>query len=316
MSGDADSSKAAGPNARILLVTGLSGAGKTSVLKGLEDMGYEAIDNLPLSLLGNLVLPSQRPFSALQIERPLAVGIDIRTRDFDAAALQQRLAQLAAENEVETRLLYLDCSDAALERRYAETRHRHPLGKGLPLKESIAAERRALSDLRDRADLVLDTSEMTLGGLKRALQRHFALQRAVELGLFVTSFSYRRGIPRESDLVFDVRFLPEAPSDLPGETGQDAAIAEFIARNGGFVEFFDRLTGFLKPLLPRYAAEGKSYLTLSVGDDNGRRRAVAVAERLAAWLEDEGWRVHLQHRDLGGAAWPNRALDGEGMKAE
>ncbi len=284
------------PRLQVLLVTGMSGAGKTSVLKGLEDMGFEAVDNLPLSLLASLVLPGQPRFAALPIARPLAIGIDIRTRDFDVAAFLDRIEQLRGQKGLAVKLLFLDCSDLALERRYSDTRRRHPLARGRSLADGIEAERLTLAGLAAKADIVIDTSAMTLGVLKRELQRHFAVERGSEMTLFVTSFSYRRGVPRESDLVLDVGFVP-VPRLGPGVSPLDPALAEAIAKEADFTRFFERLTAFLEPLLPRYAAEGKSYLTVALGDADGRLGAPVVAERLAAWLERVGWRVHLQHRD-------------------
>jgi UPF0042 nucleotide-binding protein len=279
---------------RVLLVTGMSGAGKTSALKCLEDMGYEAVDNIPLSLLGNLVLPRNPSKATMRFQRPIAIGVDIRTRDFGVSALVAMLAGLKDLNLLETKLLFLDCSDAALMRRYAETRHRHPLAAGGSIADGIAAERKVLAELRESADLVVDTTDLILGGLKQVLQRHFAPETQSELALFVTSFSYRRGLPRESDLVFDVRFLPDPADSKVG----GADFTELVARDAGFMEFFARLTGFLSPLLPSYAAEGKSYLTISIGDGDGGPRAAFVADRLADWLRGQGWRSQLQHRDL------------------
>lgn len=299
---------AADPKLQVLLVTGMSGAGKTSVLKGLEDMGFEAIDNLPLSLLASLVLPHQPRFAAREIVRPLAIGVDIRTRDFDVVPFLDSLAELRGQENLDVKLLFLDCSDVALERRYGDTRRRHPLARAAtPTKESLAegirTERSTLGGLMARADIVIDTSAMTLGALKRELLRHFALELRTEMALFVTSFSYRRGVPRESDLVLDVSFLPAGRSDghLAG-TPPDAP--EAVAGGTEFAPFFKRLTEFLEPLLPRYAAEGKSYLTVALGDTDGRVGAPAAAERLAARLEGIGWRVHVQHRDRDPASTP------------
>jgi UPF0042 nucleotide-binding protein len=294
---------------KVLIVTGLSGAGKTSALKSLEDMGYETVDNLPLSLLGSLVRPGDPAVATGPFLRPLAVGIDIRTRDFAVPAFMETLAQLRKLSDVEARLLFLDCADDDLIRRYAETRHRHPLAVDRSLAEGIAAERALLAPLRQSADVVADSSAMTLGALKQTLQRHFALDQDLPFVVFVTSFSYRRGLPRESDLVLDLRFL--ATANAPSGNGTDRAVQEFIAADTAFVEFFARLTAFLAPLLPRYAAEGKSYLTIAVGSEDGRRRSVVVAERLATWLGRQGWRTHLQHRDLDGRAADKRVPEGE-----
>lgn len=284
----------------VLLVTGMSGAGKTSALKALEDLGYEAVDNLPLSLLGNLVLPSQRTLDVHEFRQPLAIGVDIRTRDFAAETFTRELDRLRAVDDIAVRVLFLDCDDEELARRYAETRHRHPLAGDRPLRDGIAHERRLLAAMRDCSDIVIDTSRLPLGDLKRLLEGHFGLGGTSALSVFVTSFAFRRGVPREADLVFDVRFLanPHYDPALRPLTGRDAQVADFIAGDTDFDGFFGNLCRLLGPLLPRYAAEGKSYLTIAVGCTGGRHRSVFVAERLAKWLKGQGIGIRLSHRDL------------------
>lgn len=285
---------------RVILVTGMSGAGKTSALKAFEDLSYEAIDNVPLSLLGSLVAPVQQQLSAGTLSHPIAIGVDIRTRDFGVEPFIQVMDHLAADPNTEIKVLFLDCDDDELRRRYAETRHRHPLAADRPVSDGIARERQVVSVLRERADLVLDTTGVGPGDLKRILEGHFRLDTAPGLVVFVTSFAFRQGLPRDADLVFDVRFLvnPHYDPDLRPLSGRDKAVADYIAGDEGFQQFFDGLTGLLLPLLPRYAAEGKSYLTIAVGCTGGRHRSVFVAERLAAWLEGQDQQVHLHHKDL------------------
>jgi UPF0042 nucleotide-binding protein len=265
----------------VVLVTGMSGAGKTTALKVLEDMDFEAIDNVPLSLLGNLVLGRQKPFNAPILSRPIAVGVDIRTRDFGIEEFFTRYDTLVSAGEVEAKLLFLDCDDEELRRRYEETRHRHPLASDRPVADGIAHERRLVLALRDRADLVIDTTGMTTGEFK-------------------TSFSYRRGVPRSSDLVFDVRFLSNPHYDelLRDQTGLEEAVGKYVSRDPGFMEFFDSLTHLIEPLLPRYRAEGKSYLTIAAGCTGGRHRSVFVIEKLALWFENTGQKVQVLHREL------------------
>jgi UPF0042 nucleotide-binding protein len=278
----------------VLLVTGLSGAGKTASLKVLEDLGYEAVDNLPLSLLGNLVKPAAGSSS------PLAVGVDIRTRDFAVEPFLAELDELFEDIAYDVRLLFLDCDDVVLLRRFDETRRRHPLAVDRPVAVGIRRERHLVWPLRDRADLVIDTSNFILGDLKRLLSGHYALDRSPGVSTFVTSFSYRRGLPPEADIVFDVRFLSN-PHYVPGLrplTGKDQAVADYVAADEGFEEFFDSVTSMLKSLLPRYDAEGKSYLTIAIGCTGGQHRSVFTAERLAAWLRREGVRVTVSHREL------------------
>ena len=279
-----------GSRARVVLVTGMSGAGKTTALKALEDMDYEAVDNVPLSLLNSLVAPD--------FQRPMAFGVDIRTRDFGVEPFLGAIDRLRAGDGVDVRVLFLDCDDVVLSRRFEETRRRHPLAGDRPVPDGIDHERSLVAPLLDLADLVVDTSELTPGDLKHILQGH--LGHSTGLTIFVTSFSYRHGLPRQADLVFDVRFLtnPHYQPELRDQDGRDQAVADFISADGGFGQFFDGITGLLEPLLPRYAEEGKSYLTIAVGCTGGRHRSVFVAETLARWLESLGRTVQVRHREL------------------
>lgn len=283
-----------GATRRLLVVTGMSGAGRSTTLKAFEDMGCEAVDNLPLSLLPNLLLP------AAPRHAPLAIGIDVRTRDFAASLVIGALDRLVAEHDLELKIIFLDCDDDRLERRYTETRRRHPLAAERPVADGIKLERERVGPLRDRADLVIDTSQLTPADLKRVLQGHFGFDSASAFGIFVTSFSYRHGLPRDADLVFDVRFLrnPHYVPALRPLTGRDAAVGDFIAADPDFATLFDELCQWLGRLVPRYEREGKTYLTIAVGCTGGRHRSVYVAERLAAWLGRAGHRVTVGHRDL------------------
>jgi UPF0042 nucleotide-binding protein len=276
-----------------LIVTGMSGAGRSTALKMLEDMGYEAVDNLPLSLLPNLIGPRANG-------APLAIGVDVRTRDFAVPSVASALDKLAKDKNLELKLVFLDCDDDHLERRFTETRRRHPLALERPVADGIKLERQRVWPLRDRADLVLDTSNLTPGELRRVLQGNFALASAPGITLFVTSFSYRHGLPRDADLVFDMRFLknPHYDPALQPLTGRDGAVGAFIESDPDFAPRFAELTDWLGHLLPRYESEGKSYLTIAIGCTGGRHRSVYVAERLARWLAGAGRRVALMHRDL------------------
>ena len=278
---------------RLLVVTGLSGAGRSTALKALEDMGYEAVDNLPLSMLPSLIGP--RAANA-----PLAIGVDVRTRDFAVPSLVKALDELTTGRAIELKLLFLDCDDDQLERRFTETRRRHPLALERPVADGIRLERQRVWPLRDRADLVIDTSSLTPGDLKRLLQGHFALGTGAGLTVAVTSFSYRHGLPRDADLVFDMRFLrnPHYVPSLKPLSGRDRAVGMFIEADPDFATRFGEMAVWLDRLLPRYESEGKSYLTIAVGCTGGRHRSVYVAERLAARLAADGRRVALMHRDL------------------
>jgi UPF0042 nucleotide-binding protein len=287
---------------KLIIVTGMSGAGRSTALKAFEDMGYEAVDNLPLSLLPNLVVPTTD-------QPPLALGVDVRTRDFAVPALVLALDRLVGDQGLDLRIVFLDCDDDRLERRYTETRRPHPLAAERPVGDGIRLERERVRPLRDRADLVIDTSLLTPGDLKRVLHGHFHLATEPGLGIFVTSFSFRQGLPRDADLVLDVRFLrnPHYVAGLKPLSGKDRAVGEYIAADPDFPALFDQLCGWLKPLLPRYEREGKSYLTIAIGCTGGRHRSVYVAERLAEWLRKEGRHVSVAHRDLGVTDSPETA---------
>lgn len=297
------SPKPAKERTRIILVTGMSGAGRTSALKALEDLGYEAVDNIPLSLLPGLVAP-QPEFAGERADRPLAVGTNVRTREFSADSFLQHLARIAVSGNVDVNMVFLECDDDELRRRYAETRHRHPLAGDRPVSDGISMERRLLTGLREHADLVIDTTGISPGELKRILQAHYGLETGSSLSIFVTSFSYARGLPRAADLVFDVRFLrnPHYVPALRPQSGREPAVGTYIREDPGYAAFFSGLSDLLQPLLPRYVAEGKSYLTIAVGCTGGRHRSVFVAEELAAWLVAQGEHVHVSHRDMDRAA--------------
>ncbi|MDB5393469.1 MAG: uncharacterized protein JWM91_975 [Rhodospirillales bacterium] len=290
---------------RFVLVTGMSGAGLSTTLKSLEDLGYEVLDNLPLFLFDLLLRESESR------DRPLAIGIDSRTRDFTAETLLRRLTEIRAQSGVAVQLVCVDADDDALMRRFTETRRRHPLALDRPIMDGIHNEREILEPLKAAADIVIDTSDSSIHDLRRIVAGRFSLDRTPDLGVFVTSFSYRKGLPRDADLVFDVRFLrnPHWDPELRPFTGQDPRIASYIEGDPECAPFIERLTGFLAPLLPRYRMEGKSYLTIAVGCTGGKHRSVYVAERLAAWLRGQGVDVGVSHRGL------DRTVDEAGAKA-
>lgn len=297
--GEAERDGPAAP--RVLLVTGMSGAGKTSALKALEDMGYEAVDNLPLGLLPALV--GAEPGYG----RPIAIGIDVRTRDFGDGPFVEQVERLVARTDIDVRLIFFDCDDEVLQRRFSATRRRHPLAPDLPVSDGIQVERRRLDRLRERADPVIDTTDFTEADLRRVVRQLFTPGRGVGMVVSVISFAFGHGLPRQSDLVFDVRFLrnPHYDEELRPLTGEDPRVGAHIEADPHFGPFFDGLVGLVGPLLPRYQAEGKSYLTISVGCTGGRHRSVHVVEKLARWLDGQGYRVALRHRQLGIDKFPS-----------
>lgn len=279
----------------LVLVTGMSGAGRSTALNCLEDLGYEAVDNLPFSLLGPLIRASDLS------RRLLAVGIDVRTRDFGVGPFLEELDALLDREDVSTRLVFMDCDDEILQRRYSQTRRRHPLAKDMPVPDAIRVERQRLARLRDRADPVIDTTDFTETDLRGTIDALFSGMETAGMAITVLSFAYGQGLPRQADLVFDVRFLrnPHYIEDLRPLTGAEAPVGDYIAADPDFAPFLADLTTLLARLLPRYRREGKSYLTIALGCTGGRHRSVFVAERLADWLAGEDYRVRVRHREIG-----------------
>lgn len=278
---------------RVLLVTGLSGAGRSVALKALEDMGYEAIDNVPLALVPSLLA------SGGGSAHRLVIGADVRGRGFTPALFSEMLAVIKAQREHEVKTLFLDADDEVLQRRFTETRRKHPLALDRPVIDGIRHERSLLGSLKDSADFVLDTSDWTNADLRTALREQFGQERKT-LSVFITSFSFKRGIPRDADMLFDVRFLrnPFYDEALKDKSGLEAEVRQYVEADAHFTPFFDSLCGLILPLLPRYLAEGKSYLTLCVGCTGGMHRSVVVAEKLAGFLRQKEYKVGVRHREL------------------
>ncbi|MQP65656.1 RNase adapter RapZ [Niveispirillum sp. SYP-B3756] len=276
----------------VVVATGMSGSGLSTAMKCLEDLGYEAVDNLRLSLLEPLVSQSH--------DRPLVIGIDSRTRDFNAHTLLDQIAALRQRPDLRVRLLFMDAHADALQRRYTETRRPHPMALDRPVLDGIAHERVVMQPLRDAADEVVDTTYFSIHDTRRHLAGLFHLDDGPALKIFVTSFSYRHGVPRESDLVFDVRFLdnPHWDPRLRPLSGLDQPVADYVAHDPDYVDFFQNLTRLLEPLLPRYVREGKHYLTIAIGCTGGKHRSVFIAHTLAEWLKERGYKVGEAHRDL------------------
>ena len=282
----------------MLLITGLSGSGKSTAANALEDIGFYCVDNLPLPLLRTFLAD---PAAQVGGRRRIAVVADVRAPGF-AEATPDLLSEIDRER-FDFVLVFLDSSDDALLRRYSETRRSHPLGEGSrPVIDGIRRERKLLSELRGAADLVFDTSDWSVHDVRRQIQRQFAddAEREASLVVSLVSFGFKHGAPAGSDLLFDVRFLPN-PYFLPAlreQTGRDPAVVEFLEDQPDFGQLLERLEELLLFLLPRFRRENRSYLSIAVGCTGGHHRSVAVCESLRRRLAAAGWQVRLDHRDL------------------
>ena len=277
----------------LVLVTGPSGAGRTTAINAFEDLGYEVIDNLPLSLIPRLI-------DGPPLGRPIALGVDVRNRDFNATALIELIDTLTRDPRVQLSLLYLDCGPDELVRRYNETRRRHPLAVVETPALGITREMDLLAPIRVRADHLIDTSGMSPHDLKAEIADWFDRAGVPGLAVSVQSFSYKRGLPRGLDMVFDCRFLanPHWVPELRALDGRDAAVAAHVQSDPRFEEFTTRLRDLLLFLLPAHKAEGKAHLAIGFGCTGGQHRSVAVAEMMANALAEAGWSVSKRHREL------------------
>lgn len=275
---------------RLVFVTGPAGAGRTSAIKVLEDLGFETIDNLPLGMVGRLL-------DGNPLERPLALGLDTRNRDY---SLQLLLDLLEQHIDYGPELLFLDCSRDVLQRRFSETRRRHPLKSSDGVMDGIDTESAMLAPVRERADILIDTTELSVHGLREALDGLFAPKQGRVLSVTVTSFSYKRGLPTGMDLVYDCRFLrnPYWDPSLRSLTGQDPAVGAYVSEDERFAGFLQKLQDMLQFLLPAYAEEGKAHLGIGLGCTGGQHRSVFMTEKLAQALADQGWQVSIRHREL------------------
>jgi UPF0042 nucleotide-binding protein len=280
-------------SARAVIVTGVSGAGRTTAIKAFEDIGFETINNIPLALL-------ERVFEGPAELPPMAIGVDVRTRDFSADGVLAVLAKIEEMPEMDVDVLFLDCQSDVLVRRFSETRRPHPLAPQDAPLAGIGRENGILAPIRHRADHVVDTSEMTPHDLRAEIGRLFGGPGFDDLMVLVQSFSYKRGLPRGLDMVFDVRFLnnPHWVSELRDKDGRDADVAGYVAGDARFDPFFKQLSDMVHLLLPAFKDEGKSYLTIGIGCTGGQHRSVAVAEKLSNALAEQEWRVSTRHREL------------------
>jgi UPF0042 nucleotide-binding protein len=259
----------------------------------LEDLGYESIDNMPINLVPRL-LEGTVP------ERPLALGIDARNRDFSTTGLISTISDLGARAGVELTVLYLDCRPDILLRRFSETRRRHPLAPAEDPEAGVMRELDLLADIRDRADTLIETSDLNVHELRAEIERLFAPAQEGRLAVSLQSFSYKRGLPRATDLVFDCRFLnnPYWQPELRANDGRDKAVADFIAADPRFQPFFQRVKDLIQFLLPAYGQEGKSHLSIAFGCTGGHHRSVMMVETLAKALAEDGQQVSIRHREL------------------
>ena len=292
---------------RLLLVTGLSGAGKSTVLKVLEDLGWEVVDNLPLSLLEALIAA---PAKGSNASRPLAVGIDSRSRGFKPSRLVKQIKSLREAGGRDVQTLFIDCAGAELERRFSETRRRHPLAEDRPAADGIAREREMMESLRRWAEHVIDTTNYSSNDLQQEVRQRFGDTGQDEPVLNIMSFGFARGLPRNADLVFDMRYLrnPHWDAKLRPGTGLDADVSAYIAADPAYEATVAQIEALLIALLPRYRAEGKSYVTIAFGCTGGRHRSVHVAERVAKRLRAAGHALTVIHRNLDSA--PQDGLEG------
>ena len=289
---------------RVVLVTGLSGGGKASMLRILEDLGYEAVDNPPLRLMEDLVVRG---------ERPMAVGVDTRSQGFDPCEILALLARLRRNAALRPELVFILADEGVLLRRFIETRRRHPLAPTSRVADGIAAETALTAPLREAADMLLDTTDLKLPMLRGIVEARFggAATEAAGMSVSLISFAYPAGLPREAELVFDARFLrnPHYVPTLRDGTGLDADVSAYVEADPDFWAFMDKITDLLSLLLPRFVQEGKKYASVAVGCTGGRHRSVRIIEILAERLrrigapggqgpKEAAWRVGVTHREL------------------
>lgn len=284
---------------RLVLVTGMSGAGKSTVLDALEDMGWDTVDNLPADLLSEFVHGGGQCRTV-----PVAIGMDVRSRGFDARAVPGLIESIEG---VEPEILFLECGSAELMRRFDKTRRRHPLAQDRPAEDGIERERQILRPLRESADTVIDTTDLSPVELGEELRRRFGMDS--ERVLTLVSFGFGQGISRTADLVFDMRFLanPHWVDELRPLTGEDKAVRDYVVQDPAWADSMDRIEALLTEWIPRYWAAGKSYLTVAFGCTGGRHRSVAAAVEMAQRLRAAGFTPNIRHRDL--ASTPNDRIE-------
>jgi len=277
---------------RIVIITGMSGAGLNTARTTFQDLGFEVVDNLPLDFVDPLLAHSQHP--------AIALGIDVRTRGFSAARVRALLDELNARPNTKASLLFLECGDDSLLQRFSETRRRHPLAADRPVRDGLSKERAQLLPLKQRADHLIDTSRLSSTELRHIIGGHYPAEPGRGLLVQVMSFSYRQGVPREADLVFDARFLrnPHYDDALRPHTGQQAEVGAYIAKDEAYAPFFTQLTGMISTMLPGLQRSDRTYLTIAFGCTGGKHRSVYLAEQMASWLKAHGVAAQVRHREL------------------
>jgi UPF0042 nucleotide-binding protein len=287
-------SGANGDMSRIVLVTGPSGAGRSTAINVLEDLGFETIDNIPINFIPRLLDDDTG------LTRPMALGIDVRNRDFSVAGLVELRDLLARHPTRRVDLLYLECNSEVLLRRYSETRRRHPLAPDEAASDGIAREKALLEDLLPHADILIDTSELTVHDLRAEMENWFGATTGQGMAVSVQSFSYKRGLPQGLDLVFDCRFLnnPHWVPELRPSTGLDPEVATYVAQDPRHAAFVEKVEDLILFLLPAVIEEGKAHFAVGFGCTGGKHRSVALTETVSGTLAREGWRVSIRHREL------------------
>ena len=283
----------------ILFVTGRSGAGLSTVLKILEDLGYETMDNVPVSLLLDFFKKINLGEEKIS-SKAIAVGLNIRTSSFDAINFIKDLESIKNIEKFKLETVFLDCDENTLSQRYTKTRRKHPLAKDSNLIDGIRVENEIIKPLREIANLLIDTSLMGVNDLRQLITGNYTLKDTNTLAIGIKSFAFPNGLPRESDLVFDVRFLknPFYDDSLRSKTGRDSEVGKYIMTDPEYKSFFDNLSNMISSLLPLYKAEGKAYLTISIGCTGGQHRSVFVAEEIANSLISSDYEVEVSHREL------------------
>ena len=281
---------------RLVLITGLSGSGKSVVARGFEDLDYYTVDNLPLPLLQQFLA---HPAENVPGHDRIAVVTDVRAPGF--ADELPRLLREIDRTKIEPTLLFLEASDEVLVRRFSESRRPHPLAADGSAIDGIRHERELLAELRAQADRILDSSEMTIHEIRGQIFREFSFGVEPGMAVNLVSFGFKRGIPYGTDLLFDVRFLPNPHfvAGLREKTGQDAEVVAFLDQQPDYAELVERLAGLLAFLMPKYRDENRSYLSVAVGCTGGRHRSVAVCEKLGGKLAELGFPSRVIHRDIG-----------------